>query len=229
MCVILSNFRFSTAANLDKKKEILAEAYRQFLVKGIADTRIDDIAKEIKISKKTIYSCFRSKEDLFIEMVFTVVNDLECKVQEVIEQDAPIIEKLTNYVEVLYTATDQLTLKTVGDSVATREKAKERMQKYLKEAVFSRMEKLLDQAKVENRLKENANRDSILMMYWEAVSFFVFTRPLKDLPQEFQEKPINELLANQLVSMYRGFLNETGINELDQQLKVHPVLCEVFS
>lgn len=215
--------------DLDKKREILAEAYRQFLVKGIAETRIDDIAKALKISKKTIYSCFRSKEDLFIEMVFSVVNRLELQVEEVTEADVPIIEKLINYVEVLYNATQQLTLKTVGNSVANREKAKERMHKYLKDAVFSRLEKLLDQARIENRLKDNANRDSILMMYWETVSFFIFTRPLKDLPVAFQEKPVNELLANQLVSIYRGFLNEKGINELDSQLKVHPVLSKVFS
>lgn len=214
---------------MDRKKEILAEAFRQFLVKGMPETRIDDLAKGLRISKKTIYAHFRSKEDLFLEMVFSAVNELESKVQAVIDQETPIVQKLVNYVEVVHISTKDLTLKSVGNSVANRAKASERMQDYLKVAVFGRMKKLLDQAKKEHRLKEGVNRDSILMMYWETVSFFVFTRPLSDLPMEFQKKPISELLAHQLVSMYRGFLNEIGIKELDQKLKKHDVFSKVFS
>ena len=49
-----------------KKREILQAAISVFTQKGVANTKMIDIAKTAKIGKGTIYEYFSSKEDIFI-------------------------------------------------------------------------------------------------------------------------------------------------------------------
>jgi AcrR family transcriptional regulator len=49
----------------DKETDILRAARTQFLTRGYAATRLDDIATEAGVAKGTLYLYFRSKEDLF--------------------------------------------------------------------------------------------------------------------------------------------------------------------
>ena len=49
---------------MDIKEQILEEAMRQFNREGF-DFKMDDLAKELHISKKTIYKYYQNKEDIF--------------------------------------------------------------------------------------------------------------------------------------------------------------------
>jgi AcrR family transcriptional regulator len=53
---------------MEAKEKILDAAIKVFNVKGLKFT-MDDIASELSMSKKTIYTVFRGKEELFFEMV----------------------------------------------------------------------------------------------------------------------------------------------------------------
>ena len=49
--------------------EILKAALHEFSVNGFASTRLDDVANRAGICKGTIYLYFKSKEELFVEVV----------------------------------------------------------------------------------------------------------------------------------------------------------------
>ncbi len=49
--------------------EILNAALEEFTINGFSGTRLDDVAKRAGICKGTIYLYFKSKEELFVEMV----------------------------------------------------------------------------------------------------------------------------------------------------------------
>ena len=51
------------------QERIAKGAMTVFANKGIANTTMDDIAKSLMISKKTIYTVFTDKESLFLSMV----------------------------------------------------------------------------------------------------------------------------------------------------------------
>lgn len=61
---------------MDIKKEIIYEATLLFNAKGIT-FNMDEIAYSLKISKKTIYKYFKSKNDLIIELVDTYFSNLK--------------------------------------------------------------------------------------------------------------------------------------------------------
>ena len=68
---------------LARKIEIINAAERVFFEKGFENSTMDDIAKEAEFTKKTIYSYFKSKEELYFEIMlsgFNVLNELFDKI-----------------------------------------------------------------------------------------------------------------------------------------------------
>lgn len=213
---------------LDSRDKILAEAYCQLSTKGIESTKVDDIAKSLKMSKKTIYALFRSKEEIVIQTFLWKLKLISTKAQEVVDGDLPVVEKLIKYLEVIYTNLDGVSFLMIGNLLSNRTVVEEMMNDYLKEAVFGRFSKLFDQASKEGIINEKTDPNSTLMMYWETLSTFLFARPVK-FPSTFNIKiPINQLLGNQMVNLYRGILNDQGIKEFDSVLKSHIALSKVF-
>ncbi|MEC6749018.1 TetR/AcrR family transcriptional regulator [Marinilactibacillus sp. XAAS-LB27] len=52
-----------------KADEIKQSALAQFVVKGFEATTLDDIVKEIGIKKQSVYSHFKTKEDIFLQVM----------------------------------------------------------------------------------------------------------------------------------------------------------------
>ena len=59
----------------DKRAAILVAAKKLFTAHGLPGTSMEGIAAEAGVSKLTVYSHFRSKEELFRETVFAKCND----------------------------------------------------------------------------------------------------------------------------------------------------------
>lgn len=59
------------------RERILLSAVRTFMSKGIKAAKMDDIARELSISKRTLYEIYHNKEDLLLECV-----KYECQMDE---------------------------------------------------------------------------------------------------------------------------------------------------
>lgn len=68
----------------EQQKHILEGTIRVFNRKGLKFT-MDDLAKELGMSKKTIYVCYNDKEALFFDMVDYLFDSISDQKQEVIE------------------------------------------------------------------------------------------------------------------------------------------------
>lgn len=76
------------------KEKILEATIKVFNEKGLKFT-MDDIAKELAISKKTIYTVFCDKETMFFEMVDYCFNKIKESEREIMADDSlPTVEKL---------------------------------------------------------------------------------------------------------------------------------------
>ena len=71
---------------------IVETAHRLFIERGIKDVKMDDIAAELSISKRTIYELFNDKEELLLE-VLKYQNEKMCeKGREIIRASSHILE-----------------------------------------------------------------------------------------------------------------------------------------
>lgn len=70
-----------------RKKEFITTAIKIFTVKGYEKTSINDILKEMKITKGAFYYYFESKEALLQEIVDNLVDEIKKTVQKIAPRD----------------------------------------------------------------------------------------------------------------------------------------------
>src|SRR5687767_12088768 len=68
---------------MEPQEKILKSALAQFFKYGIKHVTMDDIAKELGMSKKTIYQFFKEKDDLVNQLCEIELNNQECQVDEI--------------------------------------------------------------------------------------------------------------------------------------------------
>ncbi len=67
------------------KKRILKAAQHVFSEKGYHETRMEDIAEKLGVSKRTLYLYFKNKEDLFRAMCEEALNEVKKVLQKCFE------------------------------------------------------------------------------------------------------------------------------------------------
>src|ERR1700709_2014873 len=60
----------------ERRQAIIDAAMDEFIARGFAATRLDDVAKRADVAKGTIYLHFRDKETLFQELIRTALGPL---------------------------------------------------------------------------------------------------------------------------------------------------------
>ncbi len=92
--------RKDAITNLHKENIILA-AEELFSEKGFAKTTMDDIAAKAQYSKRTIYTYFESKDEIYNYFLVNGLNYLKDKLTEVLNKDTDFIEKYKSICNVL--------------------------------------------------------------------------------------------------------------------------------
>ncbi|MBS1520597.1 MAG: helix-turn-helix transcriptional regulator, partial [Bacteroidetes bacterium] len=67
-----------------------------FLKAGIKSVTMDDIAKHLGMSKKTIYHFFRDKNELVIALVQKKLKEDEDQMEEIVSKSGNVIEGMIN-------------------------------------------------------------------------------------------------------------------------------------
>lgn len=76
------------------KERILDAVYRLVKIKGINGFTMNDISKELHIGKQTIYTYFKSKDELMIELVRSSLEDNKTLTEEAVAEARELKEKL---------------------------------------------------------------------------------------------------------------------------------------
>ena len=79
---------------METKERILEGAAQLFFAYGIRNVSMDDIAKQIGMSKKTIYQYFTDKDDIVHQFMLLGVNKQVTEMKQVAEISENVIEEL---------------------------------------------------------------------------------------------------------------------------------------
>lgn len=201
---------------MDKRVHIIQHALDLFAKNGLTDTSVDSIASYAKVSKKTIYFHFRSKEILIREAFSWKMSGVSQAVDEVIEMDLPAIDKMGKYLQVICDKISDISIKAFYDLSQLKSLSKNAANEYMKRAVFIRFNKLLEQVKHEGYFKSGADIGSALMTYWNMLSPFLFMDLKKDVPNDLKNGlSLSDILRKQLTNLYKSFLTSDGVERLD--------------
>lgn len=84
----------------DKRELILSAAMNLFRRFNYDKTSMEDIAKEARIGKGTIYYYFKSKEDILLELIEREFSQLYEELSEMLESSLSFDEKFAKFIEV---------------------------------------------------------------------------------------------------------------------------------
>ncbi|MEZ4358004.1 MAG: TetR/AcrR family transcriptional regulator [Eubacteriales bacterium] len=88
----------------DRKAQILKEALHQFSTKGLFATKISDIAEAVGMSQGLMYHYYKSKEEVYTELVNNALDKLNEAVFALRKMPIPAHEKISRTIEgLLYT------------------------------------------------------------------------------------------------------------------------------
>jgi TetR/AcrR family transcriptional regulator len=104
-------------AVIDRKKLILEAAAKSFSLYGYKATTMDQVAKLANVGKGTIYTFFKTKEELFDEIIKSLIADIRIEVEGAMDDSASILENMnTVLVRVhAFRETHQLTIKLIQE------------------------------------------------------------------------------------------------------------------
>jgi len=81
---------------MSQTERIIAGGEELFLKAGIKSVTMDDIAKHLGMSKKTIYQFFSDKNDLVVALVKKKLQEDEDQMCDIIKESGNVIEKMIN-------------------------------------------------------------------------------------------------------------------------------------
>jgi len=86
---------------MEEKEKILDGSQEKLFTSGFYKTTMDDIASSLKVSKKTIYKYFPSKNDLVMAVANHFTEKMRKKILPIIESDKNAVEKLAELLALL--------------------------------------------------------------------------------------------------------------------------------
>jgi len=84
--------------SFDQTREIIIRtAQRLFARFGFQKTSMDEIARKARKAKASLYYHFKSKEDLFREVVHKEISEIQLSLKEIVQEPLPADQKLKKY------------------------------------------------------------------------------------------------------------------------------------
>lgn len=147
----------------------IVEAARElFAAYGFDRIKMDDVAKSLGISKKTLYRHFRSKEQLFEAAIMVTVNGWKAR-HEAIRENRKLacmgkLRELTTFIADCYSRMSRPLAEDVRRRAPGAWEAIETMRRGI---VFGTLAGLLDRAVKEGLYAKDADRELGLVLYYE--------------------------------------------------------------
>lgn len=196
----------------EKYLEVAAELFQRY---GFRSVTMDDLCREIGISKKTIYQHFKDKRDLVESTLLYLKTKHQACHKSVIEADLNAIEKVINIAKIVIghiknssPSADYDLKKYYPDLYKIYSEEKSKM-------IFNQVQSILKQG-----VKEGLFRDDIdvklIAQFQVGVIFHIFN-PENNI---FDTEPWSIKVYKELITHYLyGVCNENGIKELSLHLK----------
>ncbi len=201
----------------EEKQKILDESTKIFMQEGFYKTPMDEIAKRLKISKKTIYKYFDSKEILVKEVVrnFLLLN--KGIIQNILDSDYDAVTKAFNLFQHLGKLLLSISNKWIGDIQAHYQGLWKEIDEFRTKMMIANISKLINQGKNEGFIVDYPT-DIIVMFFVSSFRGiinpdFIVQRKLK--PESIMGPTISLLMNAILTDKGKELFNklQPGVNK----------------
>jgi AcrR family transcriptional regulator len=188
------------------RQRILAHATARFLAGGFRRITMEQIARELGLSKKTIYGHFPGKQELLSAAVRNQLDGLKARLEEVFgARDLPFPTRLDRLLQVVGAQLSAIGQPMVEDLYRHAPQVWREIDEFRKAVVFSRLESLLRQGAREGYVRRDLEPRLITMVIVQIAQAALNPAQFVGLGASPAEG-----LAAVMSLLYRGVFTERG-------------------
>ncbi|MBX3042339.1 MAG: TetR/AcrR family transcriptional regulator [Candidatus Kapabacteria bacterium] len=202
----------------ETKKRILKVAEAAFLQNGYKNLRIDDIAAELSISKRTFYELFRSKHELVYEIIDSALNNFRLKIQEVIGRmtdgdNFRFIDELKNLWQIIIEHTSYFSGEVINDLKLHLPGYWEKCERFDAERVDD-FRRVYQAGIKQGYIKPNISEEVFYIIHFHALRNLLKPEILTNIPLS-----VNDILSNFYEILLTGALTQQARDEYISKLR----------
>jgi AcrR family transcriptional regulator len=185
------------------RQRILEAASRRFMEMGISKVTLDEIAEELRMSKKTMYRYFPSKDDLLRNIIHERIKRNSQRLTDIMTSGKPLAEKLQEIFAFVGREFSGVSRQFVVDLRRLSPALWEEAEEFRRKTIVSNVRKMIEQAKQEGMIRNELNVDLFVLLFVSAVENIL-------TPQTLADQPFSALQAIQgiLNIMFEGALTD---------------------
>lgn len=200
---------------MDKKEEkIIVGARDLFMKYGIKSLNMDDIARQLSISKKTLYQIVSDKNDLVDRAFAHVIEDECCRVKDVADKGLNAIDELFEVSKVIVQMLSQIHPSIHFDMVKFHPEVFKNRQSQQQEMVYDIMHQNLEKGKKEGLYREDLKSHIIAKIYIARMDMFFDGETFPPHETNFQEVYMESFRYH-----IRGIASDKGVEYLVKKVK----------
>ncbi|WP_299821394.1 TetR/AcrR family transcriptional regulator [uncultured Pontibacter sp.] len=196
---------------MNPREQIITKAGKLFFEKGYVSVLMADIAREMGMSKKTLYQYFTGKEDLVVEVIKLYQQQMQTTVEQLIENSTiSFPDKASQIFRFVATKLHDINPQFIDDIKQNSPKSWKLIQDYKADAAYLRFNSLLEEGVRMGYVRADVNRPLAVMLYASALDTIVNPAFMKQVPHQLTDEiPYSpDAVFDGLVNIiFKGILN----------------------
>lgn len=155
---------------METKEKIIQVALEQFMVYGIRAVTMDEIAKHVGMSKKTLYEEFSSKEELVNASFEVALKEDECAFDKMMEEDEGVIDhllRMTRYLRERFSSMNPLLMHEIQRFYP---KCWKKLEEFKREHAWKGIVEVLEKGKQSGDFRGEINSEILAFMRLEQIT-----------------------------------------------------------
>lgn len=134
---------------MEEKDKIIEYSEEKFFREGFYKTTMAEVATELRMSKKTLYKFFPSKDDLVMAIAAHFMTRLKSKIIPALNSDKNAIEKLDELIQILTGVSEKISTKRMEEMKRHFPSLWIEVDRFRTEMMFGNITKVINQGKSE--------------------------------------------------------------------------------
>jgi AcrR family transcriptional regulator len=193
----------------------LIEVYELFMQYGIKSLTMDDVARKLHISKKTLYTMVKDKNDLVSQCIHHFTDEATCFIQEKASPTENAIDQLTSITKHVLTRMNNFHPSVMYDLEKFHPESLAIIEDFKSNIIYNILLLNLEKGIEQGFYRENINKNLVLNLYFTVVDSIMLNQFKYKLNNEMSFK---EAYLEFLEYHVRGIASEKGINHLSKTI-----------
>ena len=154
---------------MEVKEQILNGARELYMRYGLKSITMDDVARHLSISKKTIYQFYEDKDALVLEVVNKEMSEQKCSIEEISDNSKDVIEEMMKTSDFLRSRVSKINPSLMFDLKKYHPKAWQIFQQHKKQIVIKHLKESFIRGIEQGYFRKGINIDILAYMRLEQV------------------------------------------------------------